>query len=68
MIQAKKLTKAFDGFPALRGLDLTVEQGSVYGLIGRNGTGKTTLELRQNYSRTLKVLKKLGYDKYIPSI
>ena len=43
MIQAKKLTKAFDGFPALRGLDLTVEQGSVYGLIGRNGAGKTTL-------------------------
>lgn len=43
MIQAKKLTKAFDGCPALRGLDLTVEQGSVYGLIGRNGAGKTTL-------------------------
>lgn len=35
MIQAKKLTKAFDGCPALRGLDLTVEQGSVYGLLAR---------------------------------
>ena len=29
MIQAKKLTKAFDGCPALRGLDLTVEQRCV---------------------------------------
>lgn len=32
------------------------------------GYVNTTLELRQNYSRTLKVLKELSYDKYIPNI
>lgn len=32
------------------------------------GYVNTTLELRQNYSRTLKALKELGYDKYIPNI
>lgn len=48
MIQAKNLKKTFDGpsghrTEVLRGLNLTVDRGSIYGLIGRNGTGKTTL-------------------------
>lgn len=48
MIQAKNLKKTFDSadrhrLEVLRGLNLTVGQGSIYGLIGRNGTGKTTL-------------------------
>ena len=33
----------FGGVVALRGVDLTVEHGSVTGLIGPNGAGKTTL-------------------------
>ena len=33
----------FGGVVALRGIDLTVESGSVTGLIGPNGAGKTTL-------------------------
>lgn len=31
------------GAPVLNGVDLTIEQGSVYALLGRNGCGKTTL-------------------------
>lgn len=42
VIQTSKLTKAFDGFIALKDLDLTVEEGTIYGLIGPNGAGKTT--------------------------
>ena len=43
MIEAKNLTKRFDGFAALDGLTLTVPTGAVYGLVGPNGSGKSTL-------------------------
>jgi ABC-2 type transport system ATP-binding protein len=41
-IELKGVTKTFDGFKALDALDLTVPEGSVYGLVGPNGAGKTT--------------------------
>jgi len=41
-ITARELTKTFDGEPVVDGIDLTVEQGSVYGFLGPNGAGKTT--------------------------
>jgi len=43
MIEVKALRKSFDGFEALRGLDIRVPKGSVYGLVGPNGAGKSTL-------------------------
>ena len=42
MIELRAVTKRFGSFAALDGLDLSVPQGSVYGLIGPNGAGKTT--------------------------
>ena len=42
MIEIKSLTKSYDK-PVLHGVDLTIEDGSIYGLIGVNGAGKTTL-------------------------
>jgi ABC-2 type transport system ATP-binding protein len=41
-IEAKGLFKAFDGKPAVRGIDLQVPQGTIYGILGPNGAGKTT--------------------------
>ena len=43
MIEAKAVTKSFDGFLALDGLTMTVPQGSIYGLVGPNGAGKSTI-------------------------
>ena len=43
MIQVRELCKSFDGFPALRGLNIHVPRGAVYGLVGPNGAGKSTL-------------------------
>src|SRR4029077_8944811 len=44
-VQCKNLTKRYEAKPpveAVRGLDLTVEQGECFGLLGPNGAGKTT--------------------------
>jgi ABC-2 type transport system ATP-binding protein len=41
-IEAEGLVKHYGKTRALDGLDLRVEQGTVYGLLGPNGAGKTT--------------------------
>ena len=38
----KDLKKSFDKKEVLKGASFTFEQGKIYGLIGRNGAGKTT--------------------------
>lgn len=43
MIEANNLTKRFEDFLALDGLNLHVPKGSIYGLVGPNGAGKSTL-------------------------
>jgi ABC-2 type transport system ATP-binding protein len=42
VIVTRQLTKYYDRRPVVNGLDLRVPQGSVYGLLGRNGSGKST--------------------------
>ncbi len=42
MIETKKLSKTYGGLEALKGVDLAIEEGDVYGFIGPNGAGKTT--------------------------
>ena len=41
-IQTRGLTKRYGSTLALDDLDLTVEEGEVYGYLGPNGAGKTT--------------------------
>jgi branched-chain amino acid transport system ATP-binding protein len=42
LIEARGLTKRFGGIVAVNGLDLAVRPGELVGLIGPNGSGKTT--------------------------
>jgi|SRR5690625_1893241 len=42
VITMRQITKHFGHVQALRGVDLEVPQGEVYGFIGPNGAGKTT--------------------------
>ncbi|HFI0236487.1 TPA: ABC transporter ATP-binding protein [Streptococcus suis] len=42
MIQFNHITKAYGDTLALDDLDLTIESGEIFGLIGHNGAGKTT--------------------------
>ncbi len=43
-IEIKGLSKSFKQKQAVCGLDMTVPQGSIYGFIGENGSGKSTTE------------------------
>jgi ABC-2 type transport system ATP-binding protein len=42
IIEARGLTKNYGDTPALRGIELNVQSGRIVGLIGPNGSGKTT--------------------------
>jgi ABC-type branched-subunit amino acid transport system ATPase component len=43
LLEARDIAKSFGGLQALSGCCISVEQGSIVGLIGPNGSGKTTL-------------------------
>ena len=42
IISVKQLSKLYGGLTAVQGLDLSVTQGTVFGLLGANGAGKST--------------------------
>jgi ABC-2 type transport system ATP-binding protein len=42
-VETSALTRRFDGLAAVDALDLRIERGVFFGLIGSNGAGKTTL-------------------------
>lgn len=41
-VVAQGIRKRFGATPALRGLDVSIRTGEIYGLLGPNGSGKTT--------------------------
>jgi ABC-2 type transport system ATP-binding protein len=41
-VEVTGLTKSFKKVEALRGLDLSIEEGTAHGILGPNGAGKTT--------------------------
>ena len=43
ILKVRHLSKRFGENEVLRDFDMTVEEGGVYGLLGKNGEGKTTL-------------------------
>jgi len=63
-IQIDQVHKSFGAFEALKGVDLTIEQGEFFALLGPNGAGKSTLisllaGLLRPTSGTLRVM---GHD------
>ncbi len=64
VISVQHLSKSYGGLPAVDQLNLSVKRGTVYGLLGANGAGKSTaieciLGTRRADSGTVSVL---GYD------
>ncbi len=43
IVEVKQLTKRFGDMAVLRGINLSVEKGTVLGVLGPNGAGKTTV-------------------------
>jgi ABC-2 type transport system ATP-binding protein len=43
MLNIRGVVKKFDKVTALDGVNMTVKNGSIYGLVGTNGAGKTTI-------------------------
>ncbi|MCQ2972001.1 MAG: methyl coenzyme M reductase system, component A2 [archaeon] len=42
-ITLKNITKSFNGFPALKDINLTLKEGETLGILGRSGSGKSVL-------------------------
>jgi ABC-2 type transport system ATP-binding protein len=63
-IEVRGLHKRYGEFEAVRGIDITVRRGEVFGLLGPNGAGKTTtVEILEGYrERTAGEVRVLGYD------
>ena len=43
VIKVKNLTIAYKKRPAIKGINLNIEEGNIIGIIGPNGAGKSTL-------------------------
>ena len=43
IVETQGIAKSFGTVEALTGVDLTIDEGTVYGLLGPNGAGKTTM-------------------------
>jgi ABC-2 type transport system ATP-binding protein len=63
-IEVRGLCKRYGEYEAVRGIDLTVRRGEVFGLLGPNGAGKTTtVEILEGYrTRTSGDVSVLGQD------
>jgi ABC-2 type transport system ATP-binding protein len=64
VISVAGLHKSYDGFEAVRGIDLEVVAGEVFAFLGPNGAGKTTtVEILEGYrTRTSGEVSVLGVD------
>ena len=63
-IQIRGLRKSYGTVEAVRGIDVDVEEGEVFGFLGPNGAGKTTtVEILEGYrTRSAGEVSVLGHD------
>ncbi|HYV02370.1 MAG TPA: ABC transporter ATP-binding protein [Actinomycetota bacterium] len=63
-IEVRGLRKSYGDVEAVRGIDLTVQEGEVFSLLGPNGAGKTTIvEIMEGFrDRTAGEVRVLGFD------
>jgi ABC-2 type transport system ATP-binding protein len=63
-IEVSDLHKRYGDFEAVRGIDISVRRGEVFGLLGPNGAGKTTtVEILEGYrERSAGEVSVLGHD------
>jgi ABC-2 type transport system ATP-binding protein len=63
-IEVRALSKRYGDFEAVRGIDISVRRGEVFGLLGPNGAGKTTtVEILEGYrARSGGEVSVLGHD------
>ena len=59
-VELKGVTLKYHDFEALKNISFTLEEGKVYGLLGRNGAGKTSLlsllaSFREQKAGTIKI-------------
>jgi ABC-2 type transport system ATP-binding protein len=64
VISVRGLRKSYDGFEAVRGIDLEVGAGEIFAFLGPNGAGKTTtVEILEGYrARSAGEVSVLGID------
>src|SRR5215218_8454356 len=69
VISVEGLHKSYDGFEAVRGIDLEVRGGEIFAFLGPNGAGKTTtVEILEGYrSRDGGEVTVLGHDPAVTS-
>jgi ABC-2 type transport system ATP-binding protein len=68
-IEVRGLCKRYGDFEAVRGIDVSVRRGEVFGLLGPNGAGKTTtVEILEGYrERSAGEVSVLGCDPGVRS-
>ena len=64
LIEVKGLTKSYGDVHAVRGIDLSIEQGEIFSILGPNGAGKTsTVEILEGFrTRDSGTVSVLGFD------
>ncbi|MBU3734916.1 MAG: ABC transporter ATP-binding protein [Candidatus Planktophila sp.] len=64
LIEVKGLTKSYGDVHAVRGIDLSIEQGEIFSILGPNGAGKTTtVEILEGFrDRDSGSVSVLGFD------
>lgn len=73
VLELKNVSKQFGKFQALEDVSMTIHRGDIYGLIGRNGAGKTTIlkiivQLIEESQGTVQLFGASGEKEYLKSL